>query len=398
MSIFRKEALEARQAREDGATLTVAPPWTGTLFIGIGVLLLGFITWSIFGRVPVTERGRGILQPVGGPRPLVSTVAGRVLTIPVKNGQAVKAGDTILEIEAPSVAAPALLAERDKAMAGVDLGRLAVEEDRIYREQKRRVGERLRSAHEQLASLDKSMEMQARKVVASERLVKDQLLSAIQADEAREGLETLRRQRQQAKQAIVSLNQESATLEAQNADRALQRKRDLERVDAAAAGQALAQAQTVVVAAVDGVVEGLQVHRGDSVQIGDELGRVMPIGAPLEVVAYLSEKHQAFAREGGIAFVEIDQLPYGEFGSAKARIKRIARGTATSRELQATLGAQASPADGPMVRVELELLDGEPARKAGVALQPGMRAKVRFMVRKQSLFSLMVAPFRRWLD
>jgi len=398
MSIFRKEALEARQAREDGTALIVAPPWTGTLFIGIGVLLLGFIAWSIFGRVPVTERGKAILQPEGGPRPLVSTVSGRVLSIRVRNGQAVKAGDIILEIEAPSVAAPALLAERDKALAGGDLSRLAAEEDRIYREQKRRIEERLRSAREQLTSLEKSLEMQAKKVVASERLFKDQLLSSIQADEAREGMEALRRQHQQAKQAIAGLIQESATLEAQSADRSLQRRRDLDRVDANATGQALAQAQTVVVAAVDGVVEGLQANRGDSVQVADELGRVIPMSAPLEVVAYLSEKHQAFAKEGGVAFVEIDQLPYGEFGSAKARIKRIARGTASSREMQTTLGVQAPPAEGPMVRVELDLLDWEPARKAGVTLQPGMRAQVRFMVRKQSLFSLMVAPFRRWLD
>jgi len=406
MSIFRAEALEARRVPEELETLEVTPPWTLTLFLALGGLVLGFLVWAIFGRVPVTERGRGLLQPVGGARALIATVSGRVGVVHARNGQLVRAGDVILDIEAPSVAGPALVAERDKSLAQADLTRLAGAEDRTYLENRKRVEDRIQSAQAQLDSLDKSAEMQARKVVASENLLKAQLLTTLQVDDAREAMENIRRQQQQTRQSLSSLKQERATLDTQNADRAMQRKRDLARVEATAEGQSVALGQSVVVATADGVVEGLQANHGDSIQIGEEMGRVIPEGAALEVVAFLPERHQAFVREGDTAFLEIDQLPYGEFGSAKARVKRVGRGTASPREIQTFLGSQsaasaqpASPtADVPMVRVELEILDQKPAQKAGVTLKAGMRAQVRFRLRRQSLMALLIAPLRRWLD
>jgi len=405
VSIFRQEALEARRMPEEAETLEVSPPWTWILFLGLGGLLLVFLIWAIFGRVPVTERGRGLLQPVGGARALVATVSGRVGAVRARNGQFVKTGDVILEIEAPSVAGPALVAERDKTLAETDLIRLTANEERTYREQRQRVEDRTRSAQEQLVSLDKSAEMQARKVLASERLYNAELLTTLQVDDAKEAMENIRRQQQQTRQAIVALKQERATLDAQNEDRALLRKRDLARVQATAEGQSAALGQSVVVATADGVVEGLQANRGDSIQIGDEMGRVIPEGAALEVVAFLPERHQAFVREGEVAYLEIDQLPYGEFGSAKARVKRVGRGTASPRELQTFLGNQTATvsttpaaADVPMVRVELDILDQKPAQKAGVSLKAGMRTQVRFKLRRQSLMAMLIAPLRRWLD
>ncbi|MBK9487055.1 MAG: biotin/lipoyl-binding protein [Chitinophagaceae bacterium] len=178
---------------EEAETLEVSPPWTWILFLGLGGLLLVFLIWAIFGRVPVTERGRGLLQPVGGARALVATVSGRVGAVRARNGQFVKTGDVILEIEAPSVAGPALVAERDKTLAETDLIRLTANEERTYREQRQRGEDRTRSAQEQLVSLDKSAEMQARKVLASERLYNAELLTTLQVDDAKEAMENIRR-------------------------------------------------------------------------------------------------------------------------------------------------------------------------------------------------------------
>ncbi len=401
MTIFREEALNHRRAPEGVEVLTVAPPWTWSLFLGLSSIVGLFLLWSIFGRVPVTERGKGIILPVGGSRPLVSTVAGRVAAVRARNGQFMKAGETILEIEAPTVSGPALVASRDKATAEEDLRRMGIEEERVYQAQKRRVQERIQSARSQLASLNLSCGMQAKKVEASGRLEKEGLLSPFQVDEAREGLEAMRRQQDAARQALVAITQEQAALDSQYVDRSLQRRRELERVSATAEGQSVALGQASIVATVDGVVEGLQVNPGDSIQVGDELGRVVPDAGPLEVVAFLPERHQAFVKGGNEAYLEIDQLPYGEFGSAKARVKRVARSAATPREIQAVLGSQGAPAlvpEGVVVRVELDILDQRPAQKAGVRLVPGMRTQVRFQIRRQSLMAMLAAPLRRWID
>lgn len=400
MSLFRAEAVRHQGVEADEA-MKVSPPWTWGLFVGFGGMFLAFLVWSVFGRVPVSERGRGILQPIGGPRVLVSTVMGRVKIVRITNGQVVKTGDIIMEVEAPNVTATALVAEREQKTAQGALNQAVSQEGRLYLQQKQRILARLQAAREQTASLDKSFEMQRRKLTAQEKLYTDQLISAFQVDEAREGLEQVRRQQHSVKQLVASLEQERMVLDGQQVDRSLQRKRDISRVDATAEGQAMVTNQTLVLATTDGVVEGVQVNPGDSIQAGDEVGRIMPASSDLEVVAFLPEKHQAFVRAGHEAFLEIDQLPYGEFGSARARVKRVAKGTVSQREIQAVLGPSipGSPEQtSAMIRIELELLDRVPAKKAGVTLQAGMRLQVRVQIRRQSLLSMVMAPLRRWMD
>lgn len=397
MSLFRQEALDHRRAAEETETLKVSPPWSWAMLIGLGTIVVAFLGWAVVGKVPVTERAQGIIQPVGGARVLAAGVAGRVARLRVKSGQAVKTGDLLLEIEAPSVAAPALVATRDRAMAKDELGRLISEQERNYIEQRRRITDRIREAQDQLASLQKSQEMQGKKVAASEALFKAQLLAALQVDDAREAMEGIRRQQQAVRQSILTLQQERTALDALAAERSIQIKRDLARVEAAAEGQEGALGQSIVAATTDGIVEGIVVHEGDTVQVGDELARIVPAGANLEVVAFLPERHEAFLRPGNVAYLEIEQLPYGEFGSAEARIQRVGHGAASSREIQAILGVPAV-ADAAMVRVDLAIKDDAPARRAGVPLKAGMRAQVRFRIRRHSLAAMIFAPLRRWLD
>jgi len=399
MSLFRQEAVEhhQRDGMDDRTPLRVSPPWTWALFwAAFGALGL-LAVWSIFGTIPVTERGTAILLSRENPRPLIAHQAGRVRMVHVGPGAMVRVGDPILEVEAPAVEVQAILAVRDREIAEDELRDLAAREAKVFQEQVALVQSKIKNAQDQVRSLDRSIEIQTRKVIATETLRREGLVSGSQLDDAREALEGVLRAQKAAQQSLAQHRQDLASLEAQRGDRTLARKRELGRVEASAQGQEVAQGQMVIRATADGMVEGLHLLVGDSVQIGEELGRVVPLSGPLEVVAFLPERHRAFLKEGGEAVVEIDQLPYGEFGTARARIRRVGLGLATPKEVQAALGA-AAPTQSALVRVELDLLDEQPARKAGVQFKAGMLGQARFVLRRQRVIARFIAPLRRLLD
>jgi len=113
-------------------------------------------------------------------------------------------------------------------------------------------------------------------------------------------------------------------------------------------------------------------------------------------VCFLPEKDRAFVKEGDAALLEMDQLPYAEFGTVRARVLRISSDLASPHELQDALGEGPALA-APSFRVELEITDAGAARKAKVPLRSGMLLNARFTLRRQRLITLVLEPLRKWL-
>lgn len=395
-SLFREEALKHYLQAEEGRGLVkVSPPWTWTLLwiflAALGAALLA----SFLGHVEVNGRGRGIVRPSTGVRMLVSQSAGTVGSIEVRSSQAVKTGAVLLRIAAPNIQGQLLEAERQTAAVLGDFQTISNRQDAAYTEQSQRLKGRIAQLQGQLASYGQSLQIYERRLKAKLILQKEGLVSPIETDEAREALEQTRRQLSGAQQSLDQTKQERAALESRHQDELWQRKQVVQNSESKRDSLAFVQGQTVVLAPEDGVVEALLVKPGEVVQAGQVVGKLIPQGAPLQVVSFLAEKDRAFVKPGDEVHLELEQLPYAEYGTLRARVTRVSDDLASPYEIREALGED-QKLEASTYRVELEITDAKALESAKVKLRTGMLMNVRYTLRRQRLITLVMDPLRRW--
>jgi multidrug efflux pump subunit AcrA (membrane-fusion protein) len=152
----------------------------------------------------------------------------------------------------------------------------------------------------------------------------------------------------------------------------------------------------VITSQVAGFVDSLLVRCGDNVQAGQVVIRIVPKEVELRVVAFLSEAHRAWVNEGDRVKLELSQFPYAEFGTLDGKVISMGMDFASPGEVAIALG-EGTRLDGPVFKVELEVLPRKDGPLAKVALKPGMLVDARFTLRRQSPISLVLKPLAQWL-
>ena len=395
--LFRKEAMQHfLQAEEGRGLVRVSPPWTWALLMvllsGLGSALLG----SIFGKVEVNGRGRGIIRPSSGIRMVVAKLDGTVGQIDVHSGQQVKAGDLLVRIEAPPVQAQLLEAERQVQTVRKHFKVTALLQDRAHAEQSRRLRARIHKLQEQIGSQQDSIGMLERDLKRNLALERAGIVSPVTVDQARESAANAQRQSHLMEQALEQASQEWAGLDNSRQESLWQRRQTIQNAEVRAESLAFMLGQTRLEAPEDGMVEAMLVKPGEVVRTGQALCKLIPRDAPLHVVAFLEEKDRAFVKPGDEVKLELDQLPYAEYGTLRARIERISDDLAAPFELHEALGDNPLP-NLPTFRVELRITDAGAVAKAGIPLRSGMLMNARFTLRRQRLITLVLDPLRKWL-
>ena len=103
-STFREEALASRGQRQQiDHLLRTTAPHERTLVAGVGVLLLAFLAWALFGSVVRDVTIDGVLVAPGARHDLVSLVPGHLLEFLVEPGEQVVEGQLIARQSAPEL-------------------------------------------------------------------------------------------------------------------------------------------------------------------------------------------------------------------------------------------------------------------------------------------------------
>ena len=396
-SLFRPEALRRQQEAEDGrGLLQVGPPWTWILLLLLISGLAGALAAAVFGRVEVNGRGRGILRPAAGIRLVLAQVDGTISQVERHSGDSVGAGDPLARIEAPPVRAQLLEARRQLDSVQDHFRASAARQDQAQAEQARRLEARAGKLELQIASQRRSLLRATRDLDRNQTLEREGILSPAAADQARESLAGAERQLITAEEILEQVNQERASLAAQRADRLWQHRQTIQGAEARVEALTVLLGQTLLAAPEDGRVEAMLARPGEHVRAGQAICKLIPRQAQLQVVAFLPEKDRAFVRPGDLVHLELDQLPYAEYGTLRARVERISADLASPFEIHEALGEHAPP-ESATFRVELRLLDAAPAARAGVPLRSGMLLQARFTLRRQRLITLVLEPLRKWL-
>ncbi len=101
-SIFRQAALERLSSPEQlDRLMHVTNPKGWVALIGLWVVLIFVLFWSVFGRLPTTIAGSGIILSSEGIREVEVLASGVVTELRVRVGDAVSPGDTVARVGQP---------------------------------------------------------------------------------------------------------------------------------------------------------------------------------------------------------------------------------------------------------------------------------------------------------
>lgn len=396
--VFREEARRHYlRAVPGGGVVQVAPVWTWALLWLVLAALAALLLAALFGSVEVNARATAILRPSGGLRVLTSQVAGTVETVQARSGQTLGEGSVVLTIAAPALQGELLEAERQLQTLQSDFAAVSQRQDGLHREQTAQLEARAARLDEQIASQKESLAGYERKLRAYETLSGSGTVSQLAVIDAGEALARERRQLSVLQQSLAQTRQELSADAARRTEQLWQDSQALNQAQLRRDALKLSAAQTVITAPEQGVVEALLVKPGDAVQPGQPVGKLIPQEAQIKVVSFLAEKDRAFVKVGDAVRLELDQLPYGEFGTVGARVVRISDDLASPYEIEQALGAERR-IEGSTYRIELGLTDTTAADRAGLRLTSGMLMDARYTLRRQRPITLVLEPLRRWLE
>jgi hemolysin D len=400
-----------------------SPARTAMMFI-ICALAAAVLAWCWFGRIDIYATARGKIEPAGHAKVVQPLDPGKVAAIKVHEGQSVREGDVILvldaseaeaEIAADAQARNAKLAEalrREAALSAVARNSLAIPPAVSWPED---VPQSTRLREEDVLSGDLLNERVAMRQVLIDKSVgtRTSLLDAVQVlRQEQSQIAGDIGKRDQALAAVASLNTERArTVEAFVADNT-RKMADARRVaDEKEADRVKAQVKldrSVLRSPVDGVVQALAVTTlGQVVTPGQQLMRIVPSNAPVEVQAFVTNEDIGFVRPGQAAVLKIDSFPFTRYGTVDATVQEVASDAIPAETANRTLSdatkesdsaaRNLSPTAPPVTDLVFETklkpsLSALTVNDREIALSPGMTVTVEIKTGSRRILEYLFSP------
>lgn len=353
-----------------------ASPIALALLVSICVLVLAALTWSWFGWTDIVAIAQGKIQPSGRVKTVQPVEGGKIARIHAINGQKVAEGDILIALQdneaqadvdtvaaqlvnakaealrrAAVIAAaakperhltidwpeiiPQAVRIREELVRDSDLASLSAQLGSIDAQQKQKIAEHNRltetiAAQEALvAILGDRVEMR-QALQQSAAGTKASLIDALETQayqrtflatqrgqlvETERGIESLAAERKRALQAFIAENATKGSEAQKLADEALPRL----------AKAKIRVANLLVRSPVAGTVQASSiVNVGQVLNVGQEVMRIVPNDAVLEVETYLPNKDIGFVHEGQTASVKVEAFPFTRYGTIEATVIRVA--------------------------------------------------------------------------
>lgn len=405
---------------------TLPRVWTRGLLYLLIVFAATVLPWTMLAKVEETGTARGRLEPQGKTIRLDAPVAGKVSAINVKEGQTVKARQSLLVLESEEV-----LSELQQAQA-----KLQGQQDRFpllqLMKKQLEMTARMQRLHSQaqaaaeLAQINQTRQKlnlhQTESASTQELLAKDRdilqrynglrqqgIISAIQVDDAeRTMIENNQRLLQarsdfQQGQAEIKKQQsiyesilhqgELAVMENDRQTKEIQTQMEILKAEIA---QTKNQIQSllfqlqrrVVNSPIDGTIFHLPIQSpGTVVQPSQMVAQIAPKGTSLVLKAQMAIPESGFLRLGMPVKVKFDAYPFQDYGvvsghlnwiSPDSKIQKTAEGETETFELKVTLA-----------RLYIQ------APNKHIVLKPGQTATAEVIVRQRRVIDFILDPFKK---
>jgi membrane fusion protein len=406
-SLFRPEALEARQQRVLGEIVLTQPVRTQMLVLLLAGIIAMTALWVTLGTYTRTETARGILVTDDASAKVVAIRPGVLTELSVREGQLVRAGQKIATVRVEQGS------ETGGSAVADSLGALEVQRgltrDQIRLAAERAAGERARVAAtvsglaQQRSDLSGQIALQEEAVASAKDLL-DRIQSVVEKGfVSRIEVERRRQAWVAARQELARLRQQSNAVEAETR----RASAELARISADAGAQiitARAEAESIaqrqaqlkgeraytIAAPIGGRVTALLAAVGRTVDQSLPMMVIVPDASALHADVYAPTRAIGFVRPGQEVRLLYDAFPYQRFGSFTGRIAAVSRTVLDPRELSAPLKI-----DEPVYRIEVA-----PSAQAVAAygermkLQPGMTLTASIILDRRSFLDWLLQPLK----
>ena len=120
--VFREISLERLASPEQlDQLMSVTSPRAWLSLLGIAAILLTALVWGIFGSIPNTTSGEGILIRSGGVQTISHPTGGQITDIRVEAGDTVKRGDVVARIAQPELVEQIMALEEQLKKVSISL-------------------------------------------------------------------------------------------------------------------------------------------------------------------------------------------------------------------------------------------------------------------------------------
>ena len=403
--LFRQEAIDAQREKFLGEA-TIArpvPAWVFTLLAaGIAVLLVVVAVWGQYTR---RERVEGYLALDTGAARVLTSDAGRVTELLVREGDEVKAGDALARISLDrTLGSGASTSETTTREMQTRLGNLEAEKARwreLGDQQTETARHRAKDLENERAQLDDEIKLQETRVrsavaeaerykkLAGDKFVSDVAHKAKQDDVTDQQIkvQALRRQRAQIERDLAGAQMEGPQIDLRTRAQVQQVERQISELREGMT-QVEAKRETILRAPLPGIVTNVAVNRGQSVAADAPLATVLPKGSGLHVELLVPTRAIGFLKKGQEVVLRYDAFPYERFGQYSGTINDIGRNVWTAGERVGPLSARE-----PVYRVDVALKQQTvQALGSEFPLRPGMLVNADLLLEKRTLLEWIFEP------
>ena len=410
-----------------GAVQTVLdqppPALPSRLALGATLFCLVFSAWSWFGQIDEVAKASGKLMPKDDVYKIHPLDMGKVIRIAVKEGETVKTGQVLVELDTEIPAKEVERLEKQlsatrteltqveellgkarlQAQAQAAIAQTAIQAQQVTIAQGRITTNNSQSLATQLHDDETEQKERLTRLQAlsdagafpkersfeAEQMLRDRRRTITEnqstLDKTLQELQRLQvgldEKMTEAKQVKLEGQQKIQELEVKLTE--LQSKFNETKVTLEAAQAKLNQ--RFLYAPVNGVVLTLNVHQsGEVVQSGQAIAEVAPIGKPLILSTVLSSHDAGFIKVGMPVQIKLDAYPFQEYGVISGKVTTISPDSKPDERL------------GQVYRVEVELAqDHINAKGQPIAFKAGQTASAEIITHRRRIADVLLDPLKK---
>lgn len=396
------------------------------------------VLWAFFGRIDVVATAHGKIIPNDRTKVIQPFETSAVKAIHVADGQTVRAGEVLIELDSTKTKADTIRAANDLATArlqaaranallaaitadkkpllghvpGIDANRLAQDQRMLegqYGEYMAKLAQidadiakreaELRSTQEVVRKLEQTAPIASQRAQDFKDLLERNFISKhgyLEKEQIRieqEGdLATQHGRLKELKAAVLEGRSQRMSLIAETRRLALDSLNEGQQ-KATTFSQELIKSEShgklmTLTAPVDGTVQQLAVHTvGGVVTPAQALMMIVPKDNPLEVEAFVENKDVGFVNQGQDAVVKIETFPFTKYGTIDAKIIHVSHDAVNDEKRGLIFPARVKLARAT-IRVENKTVN----------LSPGMAVTVEVKTAKRRVIEYFLSPLLQYKD
>lgn len=415
-----QEYLNADLAR---AIRRAPPKYSRLLASGVCVLVASIIAWAALSKVDEVATAQAEVIPSSRVQPVKALASGLIEEIKVEEGQQVKAGEALVELNPTLSEAEFQRLQQQVTLTEDTLARLQAE-----RTGKTQAGSPLQNqllafrlqqfgAQRKMANAEANRQSGAVKaaqaelerfedtlVIAREKQSSYAKLAAVGAvprldyldaqNEVASFQKQIDGQKQtvyQAQQAYAAAQAEAGRLSAERQNEILtqieQQQKELESLKGQLTQAEEQRQRETITAAVDGTIYNVKVVKaGASIQAGEELLSLLPKGAPLILEAKVLSRDEGFVEPGMPVKIKLETFDYQEFGFLEGTVESISPNS-TNDQAAGQVYLSRIKLEKPFMAIQ--------GRE--VPLTPGMPATAEIVIKKKTVLRFLLNPIiKKW--